>query len=69
MGFRITITLLTAMQAMIAAYLGFGELVPQSWKIGLVVISAGIAVVLNQLPSWGNAVKAQEAVDAKLPHD
>jgi len=49
---RITITLLAAAQAMIAAVLGFGEILPQEWKIGLIVVSAGLAVVINQVPSW-----------------
>jgi hypothetical protein len=53
LGIRITVTLLTALQAMIAALLGFAEILPQEAKIGLVVASAGLAVVLNQIPSWG----------------
>jgi hypothetical protein len=42
--------------------LGFAEILPQEWKIGLVVASAMIAVLLNQVPSWQQAPAAQRAL-------
>jgi len=59
---RVLITILTAAQAMIAATLGFGEILPQEWKVVLVVLSAGLAVVLNQIPSWNHAPAADRAL-------
>ena len=59
---RITITLLTATQAMIAAVLGFADILPTEWKVGLLVTSAGLAVVLNQVPSWTAAPSASRAL-------
>lgn len=47
---RISVAVLTIVQAMIAALLGFGEYIGQEWKIALVVLSAGVSVALNQLP-------------------
>jgi len=62
LGIRIAITLLTAAQAMIAAVLGFGDILPQEYKVGLVAVSAGLAVVLNQIPRWQQAPRAQRAM-------
>lgn len=61
-GIRITITVITALQAMVAALLGFGEIIPQNWKIILVVASAGLAVIANQVPSWQQAPAASRAL-------
>jgi len=47
---------------MIAAVLGFGDILPQEYKVGLVAVSAGLAVVLNQIPSWQQAPRAQRAM-------
>jgi hypothetical protein len=47
---RIAVLVLTVTQAMIAALLGFGDVLPQQWKIALVVLSAGVSVALNQMP-------------------
>lgn len=66
-GIRVTITIVTAAQAMVAAVLGFGDVIPQAWKIGLVVASAGLAVVANQIPSWQNAGAAERALRAETP--
>jgi hypothetical protein len=62
LGLRILITLLAAAQAGIAALLGFAEILPQSAKVGLVVASAVLAVLLNQIPSWSAAPAAQRAL-------
>jgi len=62
LSIRIVITFLTALQAGIAALLGFGDVVPQQWKIALVVASAMIAVLLNQVPSWQQAPAANRAM-------
>lgn len=62
LGIRILITLLAALQAGIAALLGFAEILPQEAKIGLVVASAMLAVCLNQIPSWNQAPSAQRAL-------
>lgn len=59
---RITITLLAAAQAMIAAVLGFADILPQEWKIVLIALSAGLAVVINQVPSWTSAPAASRAL-------
>lgn len=64
-GIRITITVLLAAQAMVAALLGFADLIPQAWKVGLVVVSAGIGVALNQITSWQRAPEAARALRAK----
>lgn len=60
--FRVSITLLTAAQAMIAAVLGFADLLPIEWKIGLITTSAGLAIVINQIPSWNAAPSAARAL-------
>lgn len=65
LGFRIAITVVAAAQAMVAAALGFGEIIPQQYKFGLVVVSAGLAVVANQLPSWQSAPHAERELRAK----
>lgn len=62
LALRVLITLLAALQAGIAALLGFGEILPQEAKIGLVVASAMLAVLLNQIPSWQAAPAAQRAM-------
>jgi len=62
LGIRVTITLLTAGQAMIAAALGFAEILPEEAKVALVVLAAGLAVLSNQIPSWQNAGKAERAL-------
>ena len=62
-GLKVAITLLAAAQAMIAALLGFAEILPQWAKVGLVVLAAGIAVVLNQMPSWQDSARAERALD------
>lgn len=59
MGLRFAILILTALQAMIAAALGFADMFPTEWKIALIIASAGIAVVLNQLPTWQESPAAQ----------
>jgi hypothetical protein len=69
LAIRVTITILTACQAGIAALLGFGEIVPQEWKVALVVASAMLAVVLNQVPSWRGAPAAERAMKAQRPTD
>ena len=62
LAIRISITLLAALQAGIAALLGFGDVIPQQFKIGLVVASAMVAVLLNQIPSWQGAPAAERAM-------
>jgi len=62
---RILITVLSATQAGIAALLGFTEVLPMEWKIALVVASAALAVVLNQVPSWQRAPAAERALRGK----
>jgi hypothetical protein len=69
MGIRLAILICTAVQAMIAAALAFADFFPPEWKIGLVVASAGLAVVLNQLPSWQNAPTATAALNLAAPAD
>lgn len=69
LAIRISITLITAIQAMIAAALGFAEILPQEAKIILVIISAGLAVVINQIPSWSNAPSAARAMRRANPTD
>jgi len=69
LGIRIGITLLTAAQAMIAAALGFAEILPQEAKVGLVILSAGLAVVINQIPSWQSAPRAERALRNASPSD
>lgn len=69
LSIRISITLLTAAQAMIAAALGFAEILPQEAKVLLVIISAGLAVVINQVPSWRNAGNAERALRNADPTD
>jgi len=69
LGIRVTITLLTAAQAMIAAALGFAEILPQEAKVLMVILSAGLAVVINQVPSWQNAGSAARAMDKANPTD
>ena len=64
-GIRITITVLLVAQAMVAALLGFADLIPQQWKIILVVVSAGIGVALNQITSWQSAPAAARALRAQ----
>jgi hypothetical protein len=64
LAIRVVILLLTMTQACISALLGFAELLPQQWKIALVVASAGLAVALNQIPSWMNAPRADRAMRA-----
>lgn len=58
---RIGITCIAVAQAMIAALLGFADILPQQWKVVLVVLAAGLAVLANQVPSWQSA----PAVDRK----
>jgi len=62
---RVAILLLTMTQACISALLGFADVLPQQWKIALVVASAGLAVALNQIPSWMNAPKVDRAMRAR----
>ena len=59
---RIGITFVAVCQAMIAALLGFGDILPQQWKVVLVVIAAGLAVLSNQLPSWQKAPQVDRAL-------
>lgn len=59
---RVCTTILAAAQAMIAAALGFGDQLADEWKFGLVVVSAGLAIVINQLPSWQGAPAAARAL-------
>lgn len=61
---RILITVLAATQAMISTALAFSDQLPNGVKIGLVVASAGLAVVLNQIPSWNNAGVAADTMKA-----
>lgn len=49
---RSAILVLTVLQTGITTYLGFGDYVPQSWRVALVVASAMVSVALNQLPRW-----------------
>lgn len=57
---RIVITLLAACQAGIAAALAYPDFdLPNVVKFGLVVASAALAVVLNQVPSWQSAPGAE----------
>lgn len=65
LSIRIIITVLLVAQAMVAALLGFAEVLPQAGKIGLVVVSAGIGVALNQITSWQSAPAAAKALEAK----
>lgn len=65
LAIRVTITVLTVLQAGIAALLGFADILPQEAKIGLVVASAMLAVALNQVPSWAGAPAAARALRAK----
>jgi hypothetical protein len=62
LAIRILITFLATAQAGIAALLGFAEILPQEAKIGLVVASAMLAVLLNQVPSWQSAPAAGRAL-------
>lgn len=64
---RITITILAALQAGIAALLAFGDVLPQWGKIACVVASAMIGVLLNQVPSWSSAPQAAAALRAGAP--
>lgn len=57
LGIRITITVLVVTQAVVAAVLGFADVLPLQWKIALVATSAGVGVALNQVTSWGSAPK------------
>ena len=59
---RVTITLLAATQAVVAAVLGFADILPVEWKVALVAVSAGLAVVINQIPSWQGAPAAGRAL-------
>jgi UPF0716 family protein affecting phage T7 exclusion len=65
LSIRLAILLLTVAQACIAALLGFAEILPQEWKVALVVLAAGVGVALNQVPSWMNAGSAERALRAK----
>jgi hypothetical protein len=66
-GIRITITVLTALQAGIAALLALELDLAIAVKAGLVVASAMLAVVLNQVPSWQSAPAASRALQERHP--
>jgi len=59
---RLAILLLSIGQAAISAVLGFSEILPIEAKIALIAASAGIAVALNQIPSWAAAPHAARAL-------
>lgn len=63
LGIRITITVLTALQAGIAALLALELELAIAVKAGLVVASAMLAVVLNQIPSWGSAPSVDRTIE------
>lgn len=69
LGIRIAITVVAVIQAMVAATLGFAEILPQEAKIVLVVIAAGLAVLSNQIPSWQQAGTAERALRRAAPND
>jgi len=62
LGIRIAITIVACAQAMIAAALGFAEILPEAAKVALVVLAAGLAVLSNQIPSWQSAPRAERAL-------
>lgn len=63
---RILITFLSAAQAGMTALLAFTDLaLPVEAKAAIVVASAIIAVILNQVPSWQSAPKAERALKAR----
>lgn len=64
---RVATAVLMAVQASITAYLAFGDLVPQTTKIALVVASAGLAVLLNQLPRPQDKPQASDGSWASSP--
>ena len=69
LGIRIAITVVATIQAMVAATLGFAEILPQEAKVALVIIAAGLAVLSNQIPSWQNAPRAERAMRSKPKTD
>ena len=64
---RVAITLVAVIQAMIAALLGFAEILPQEWKVLLVVVAAGLAVLSNQIPSWQSAPGVERRMRKPTP--
>jgi len=61
LSIRLVILVLLVAQAMIAALLGFADVLPEEAKIALVVVSAGIGVALNQITSWQSAPAVDRA--------
>lgn len=64
LGIRLVILVLLVVQSMVAALLGFAELLPIEAKVALVVVSAGIGVALNQITSWQSAPRVDRLQQA-----
>ena len=64
---RLAILFLLVTQAVVAAVLGFAELLPIQAKIELVATSAGTGVALNTITSWTSAPAAERAAKQATP--
>jgi hypothetical protein len=70
LAIRILITLLGGVQVGIATLLALDYIeLADVMKAGLVVASAVIAVVLNQVPSWQSAPAAERRLRKRPPID
>jgi hypothetical protein len=56
---RLSLLVVLASSAAIAAVLGFAEYLDQTLKIVLVGVNAGLIVIANQLSSWQSAPKVE----------
>ena len=63
--FRIAVVMVGCLQVGVTALLGFQDQLPLEWKIVLVVASAMLVFLGNQLPSLQNAPRAARALRSK----
>lgn len=71
--FKVFISIIGTIQVMIGAALASQALQPPIYilspavALGLVIVNAGLIYLAAQMPSWGEAQRASDAVDKAQP--